>query len=224
MFLPSDSGGSAKSNISVDRLAIDIDKGLGNISIKNSSSSLVNTAPDNLYNFGLAKLLISQGNNLNSLKYSKELKIGISPSQIEVLGKEIAATREGDNMGEEKYYETIINKLDEDRRHLQQEFKERESRIERQIENSEKRVDSKFDKIENLILMQNNKIESLINEQNNKIDTLKDEVRNQLSEDKKYRHTNNIAIVIGVVTTVIALISIYYATVSMITDLLGLVK
>lgn len=46
----------------------------------------------------------------------------------------------------------------------------------------------------------------------------------RMEEEKKYRHSNNIAIVIGVVSTVVAMIGIYYATISTITSILGIAK
>ena len=41
----------------------------------------------------------------------------------------------------------------------------------------------------------------------------------KLEEDRKYRHTNNIAIVLGVIATVAAMVGIYYATVSTIASI-----
>ena len=68
------------------------------------------------------------------------------------------------------------------------------------------------------------KIEKMILEQNRKIDDLSDKITEKLEDDKKYRHTNNIAIIIGVVTTVIAMVGIYYATISTITDIFGFMQ
>ena len=62
----------------------------------------------------------------------------------------------------------------------------------------------------------------MIVEQNKKIEELSEKITEKYEEDKKYRHTNNIAIVIGVVTTVIAMVGICYATISTITDILSM--
>ncbi|MCU6800772.1 hypothetical protein [Alitiscatomonas aceti] len=118
--------------------------------------------------------------------------------------------REVDGMGENKLLEMYIEKVDKDQRELRENMKEREERVEKQIEASEARENERM-----------NRIEQMISSQNEKIDSLKEKISEQLEEDKKYRHTNNIAIVTGVVATVIALIGIYYATVSMITDIIG---
>ena len=45
-----------------------------------------------------------------------------------------------------------------------------------------------------------------------------------MEEEKKYRHSNTIAIISGVVATVLAMVGIYYATISTITSIMGLVK
>lgn len=118
--------------------------------------------------------------------------------------------REVDGMDENRLLEMYIEKVDKDQRELRENMKEREERVEKQIEASEARENDRM-----------NRIEQMISSQNEKIDSLKEKISEQLEEDKKYRHTNNIAIVIGVVTTVITLIGIYYATVSMITDIIG---
>lgn len=118
--------------------------------------------------------------------------------------------REDDVMDDNKLLEMYMEKVDKDQRELREDMREREARIGKQIADSESRENERMNRIEQLIL-----------NQNDKIDSLKNEVSNKLEDDKKYRHTNNIAIVLGVVTTVVALVGIYYATVSMVTDIIG---
>lgn len=130
---------------------------------------------------------------------------------VSASSKEIATDgKEGAVMEDNKLLEKYMDKIDRDQRELRNDVREREARIEKQISDSEARENDRM-----------NRIEQLIVSQNEKIDSLNDKVREQLESDKKYRHTNNIAIVIGVVTTVIAMIGIYFATVSMITDIIG---
>ena len=43
-----------------------------------------------------------------------------------------------------------------------------------------------------------------------------------LEDEKKYRHTNNIAIILGVIATIVALAGIYFATISTIPDIINL--
>lgn len=116
----------------------------------------------------------------------------------------------GDSMDDllEKY----IEKVDRDQSDLRNDIREMERRYQKNIDDAERRMDKRLDRIE-----------QMIQDQNNKIDSLSEKVTTKLEEDRKYRHTNNIAIVIGVVTTVIAMLGICYATVSTITDILGMV-
>ena len=116
---------------------------------------------------------------------------------------------EGKDMDE--LLKAYIEKVDRDQSELREDIRESEKRTEKRIEDSEQRMNMRLDKIE-----------EMINKQNDKIDELKQSVNNKLEDDKKYRHTNNIAIVIGVISTVIAMIGIYYATVSTITDILSI--
>lgn len=122
---------------------------------------------------------------------------------------------------------TYIEKVDRDQRDLKADIKESERRTKENIEASEKRSEDRTIRIENIIKESEKRtedkiirIENLINEQSKGIESLKDEVRKQLEEDKKYRHTNNIAIVIGVIATALTMIGIYYATVSTIASLI----
>lgn len=119
--------------------------------------------------------------------------------------------KEGKDMDE--LLKAYIEKVDRDQSELREDIRESERRTEKRIEDSERRMDARLDKIE-----------KLINIQNDKIDELKQSVNEKLEDDKKYRHTNNIAIVIGVITTVIAMVGIYYATISTITDILSIIK
>lgn len=104
-----------------------------------------------------------------------------------------------------------IEKVDRDQSDLREDIRESEKRIYKATEESEKRMDRRLDKIE-----------QMISDQNNKIEALTEKVSEKLDDDKKYRHTNNVAIVIGVVATVISMIGIYYATVSTITNIIGM--
>lgn len=116
-------------------------------------------------------------------------------------------------MENDKILELYINKIDKDQSELKKDLREREERIDKRIAETEARTEKKLEKIEKMIL-----------EQNRKIDDLSDKITEKLEDDKKYRHTNNIAIIIGVVTTVIAMVGIYYATISTITDILGFMQ
>lgn len=116
-------------------------------------------------------------------------------------------------MENDKILELYINKIDKDQSELKKDSREREERIDKRIAETEARTEKKLEKIEKMIL-----------EQNRKIDDLSDKITEKLEDDKKYRHTNNIAIIIGVVTTVIAMVGIYYATISTITDILGFMQ
>ncbi|MCI9025423.1 MAG: hypothetical protein HFG92_13490 [Dorea sp.] len=108
---------------------------------------------------------------------------------------------------------SYIEKVDRDQDALRTDIRESEKRIDKTVEKYELRMDNRLDRIE-----------EMINEQNKKFDELKEKVSEKLEDDKKYRHTNNIAIVIGVVTTVLAMIGIYYATISSITNIIGALK
>lgn len=108
---------------------------------------------------------------------------------------------------------TYIEKVDRDQVSLREDIRESERRTEKRIHDYEERMENRFDRIE-----------KLIRDQNEDIKNLKDEVNNRLQEDQKYRHTNNIAIIIGVIATVLSMVGIYYATVSSITDIIGLMK
>lgn len=124
---------------------------------------------------------------------------------------EVFRMKEGKNMDD--LLKSYIEKVDRDQSALREDIRESERRTEKRIEDSEQRMDKRLDKIE-----------QLISSQNNKIDELKQSVNDKLEDDKKYRHTNNIAIVIGVITTVIAMVGIYYATISTITGIISAVK
>ena len=127
------------------------------------------------------------------------------------LGKrKITRMEEGKNMDD--LLKSYIEKVDRDQSELREDVRESERRTEKKI--------SEFDKIDNRL----NKIEQILNSQNDKIDDLKQTVNGKMEEEKKYRHSNNIAIVIGVVSTVVAMIGIYYATISTITSILGIAK
>lgn len=128
------------------------------------------------------------------------------------IGKgKVIRMEEGKDMDE--LLKAYIEKVDRDQSELREDIRESERRTDKKIEDSEQRMDKRLDKIE-----------QLISSQNNKIDELKQSVNDKLEDDKKYRHTNNIAIVIGVITTVIAMVGIYYATISTITGILSAVK
>ena len=135
----------------------------------------------------------------------------IAPKSISCM-KYLQMDRENEeiSMDDNKLLEIYMDKIDRDQRELRNDMMERESRITKQIAEAEKRENERM-----------SRIEDLIKDQNTIINNLKDEVQSKLEDDKKYRHTNNIAIVSGVVATVLAMIGIYYATVSMITDIIG---
>jgi len=131
--------------------------------------------------------------------------IPISDRRNSSLGKrKITRMEEGKNMDD--LLKSYIEKVDRDQSELREDVRESERRTEKKI--------SEFEY----------KIEQILNSQNDKIDDLKQTVNDKMEEEKKYRHSNNIAIVIGVVSTVVAMIGIYYATISTITSILGIAK
>lgn len=117
-----------------------------------------------------------------------------------------------------------IEKVDRDQNALRDDIREYEKRIDSKIEQSESRMDKRLARIEEMISNQNKQVEEMMNNQNNKFENLKEKVSEKIEDDKKYRHSNNIAIVLGVVATVIAMVSIYFATVSSITDIISILK
>lgn len=146
----------------------------------------------------------------NTTSSTPKQKIGYNEGET----RNIFSVKEEDvDMDDNKLLEKYMDKIDADQRELKSDVREREERIEKRITESEVRMENHLSHIEEMII-----------EQNKKFDELKERVNDKLEDDKKYRHTNNIAIVIGVVTTVIAMIGIYYATISTITDILGIVK
>ena len=106
-----------------------------------------------------------------------------------------------------------IEKVDRDQSDLRKDIKDSEDRINRIVENSEMRMDKRLDRIE-----------QMINEQNNKIDALSEKMTTKLEEDRKYRFTNNVAILLGLLGTLLTMWGIYHATASTIASIASFVR
>ena len=138
--------------------------------------------------------------------------IPISDRRNSSLGKrKITRMEEGKNMDD--LLKSYIEKVDRDQSELREDVRESERRTEKKISEFEYKLYNRFIKIV-----------QILNSQNDIIDDVKQTVNDKMEEEKKYRHSNNIAIVIGVVSTVVAMIGIYYATISTITSILGIAK
>lgn len=158
----------------------------------------------------------------NAMNQTKVKLVKLSPSDKST--KESLERESGDiNMNDQTLLQMYFNKSEENLTSIRNEFKEREERIQHQMELSEKRTIDRYEKIEKLMIDQGRELNKLISDQNNKINSLKEEVRSQIEADKKYRHTNNIAIIIGTVTTILTILGIVLAAQANITDIISLV-
>ena len=124
-------------------------------------------------------------------------------SSDKILSGKIGEYKKPEDDSMDDLLQKYIEKVDRDQSDLRKDIKDSEDRVNRVVENSEQRMDKRLDRIE-----------QMINDQNNRIDALSEKITTKLEEDRKYRHTNNIAIVLGVIATVVAMVGIYYATVS----------
>lgn len=127
-------------------------------------------------------------------------------------------------MENSKILELYISKVDKDQAELKQDIRDSEKRVSEQMLESEKIVDTRLELIEKRMDTRLEHIEGMISEQNKNIISLKNEMKDRLEEDKRCRYTNIITITLGVIVTVVAMIGIYYATASTITDILGVAK
>ena len=123
-------------------------------------------------------------------------------SSDKILSGKIGEYKKPEDDSMDDLLQKYIEKVDRDQSDLRKDIKDSEDRVNRVVENSEQRMDKRLDRIE-----------QMINDQNNRIDALSEKITTKLEEDRKYRHTNNIAIVLGVIATVAAMVGIYYATV-----------
>ena len=129
-------------------------------------------------------------------------------SSDKILSGKIGEYKKPEDDSMDDLLQKYIEKADRDQSDLRKDIKDSEDRVNRVVENSEQRMDKRLDRIE-----------QMINDQNNRIDALSEKITTKLEEDRKYRHTNNIAIVLGVIATVAAMVGIYYATVSTIASI-----
>lgn len=129
-------------------------------------------------------------------------------SSDKILSGKIGEYKKPEDDSMDDLLQKYIEKVDRDQSDLRKDIKDSEDRVNRVVENSEQRMDKRLDRIE-----------QMINDQNNRIDALSEKITTKLEEDRKYRHTNNIAIVLGVIATVAAMVGIYYATVSTIASI-----
>ena len=125
-----------------------------------------------------------------------------------ILSGKIGEYKKPEDDSMDDLLQKYIEKVDRDQSDLRKDIKDSEDRVNRVVENSDQRMDKRLDRIE-----------QMINDQNNRIDALSEKITTKLEEDRKYRHTNNIAIVLGVIATVAAMVGIYYATVSTIASI-----
>ena len=125
-----------------------------------------------------------------------------------ILSGKIGEYKKPEDDSMDDLLQKYIEKVDRAQSDLRKDIKDSEDRVNRVVENSEQRMDKRLDRIE-----------QMINDQNNRIDALSEKITTKLEEDRKYRHTNNIAIVLGVIATVAAMVGIYYATVSTIASI-----
>ena len=125
-----------------------------------------------------------------------------------ILSGKIGEYKKPEDDSMDDLLQKYIEKVDRDQSDLRKDIQDSEDRVNRVVENSEQRMDKRLDRIE-----------QMINDQNNRIDALSEKITTKLEEDRKYRHTNNIAIVLGVIATVAAMVGIYYATVSTIASI-----
>ena len=132
----------------------------------------------------------------------------IENSSDKILSGKIGEYKKPEDDSMDDLLQKYIEKVDRDQSDLRKDIKDSEDRVNRVVENSEQRMDKRLDRIE-----------QMINDQNNRIDALSEKITTKLEEDRKYRHTNNIAIVLGVIATVAAMVGIYYATVSTIASI-----
>ena len=129
-------------------------------------------------------------------------------SSDKILSGKIGEYKKPEDDSMDDLLQKYIEKVDRDQSDLRKDIKDSEDRVNRVVENSEQRMDKRLDRIE-----------QMINDQNNRIDALSEKITTKLEEDRKYRHTNNIAIVLGVIAMVAAMVGIYYATVSTIASI-----
>jgi len=108
---------------------------------------------------------------------------------------------------------TYIEKVDKDQMALREEMRERERRTEKRIDDSEKRMEAKVDRIE-----------KMMNVQNEKFDKLKESIDSSIEEDRKFHYANMIAVISGVVATILTVISLNHSAISTITSIMGLAK
>ena len=108
---------------------------------------------------------------------------------------------------------SYIDKVDQDQRDLKEDIRESERRNRQYIESSEKRNEERI-----------SRIETLIRDQIKSNEEFKESVRKDINDNKKSRTSNVITILFGVIATIIALVSVYYATISTITSILQMQK
>ena len=106
-------------------------------------------------------------------------------SSDKILSGKIGEYKKPEDDSMDDLLQKYIEKVDRDQSDLRKDIKDSEDRVNRVVENSEQRMDKRLDRIE-----------QMINDQNNRIDALSEKITTKLEEDRKYRHTNNIAIVL----------------------------
>ena len=130
-----------------------------------------------------------------------------------ILSGKIGEYKKPEDDSMDDLLQKYIEKVDRDQSDLRKDIKDSEDRINRIVENSEMRMDKRLDRIE-----------QMINEQNNKIDALSEKMTTKLEEDRKYRFTNNVAILLGLLGTLLTMWGIYHATASTIASIASLVR
>lgn len=146
-------------------------------------------------------------NCVREIEARQEKIITISNLRPEIMKEQYG--KDGSYMDD--LLKSYIDKVDQDQRDLKEDIRESERRNREYIENSEKRNEERI-----------SRIEAMIRDQIKSNEEFKEAVRKDINDNKKSRVSNFIAILFGVIATIIAVVNLYYATISTITSILQL--
>ena len=146
-------------------------------------------------------------NCVREIEEKKKKIITISNLRPEIMKEQYG--KDGSYMDD--LLKSYIDKVDQDQRDLKEDIRESERRNREYIENSEKRNEERI-----------SRIETMIRDQIKSNEEFKEAVRKDINDNKKSRVSNFIAILFGVIATIIAVVNLYYATISTITSILQL--
>ena len=144
-------------------------------------------------------------NCVREIEARQEKIITISNLRPEIMKEQYG--KDGSYMDD--LLKSYIDKVDQDQRDLKEDIRESERRNREYIENSEKRNEERI-----------SRIETMIRDQIKSNEEFKEAVRKDINDNKKSRVSNFIAILFGVIATIIAVVNLYYATISTITSIL----